>query len=131
MKIEYRDGLIFTSIKIFYKGNSNIVNNVVIDTGAAGSIISPDAVDDIGIYAELGDRIMEYYGVGGSSHNAFIKKINEVILGSQSINDIEIDFGMIDTRGEINGLIGLDILMKIEAVIDLKNLNIDVSKISE
>ena len=124
MKIEYRDGLIFTSMKICYKGNSKIVNNVVIDTGASGSIISPDAVDDIGIYAELGDRIMEYYGVGGSSHNAFIKKINEVILGSQSINDIEIDFGMIDTRGEINGLIGLDILMKIGAVIELKNMYI-------
>ena len=131
MKIEYRDGLIFTSIKISYKGNSKIVNNVVIDTGAAGSIISPDAVDDIGIYAELGDRIMEYYGVGGSSHNAFIKNINEIKLGSQSINDIEIDFGMIDTRGEINGLIGLDILMNVGAVIDLKNLNIDVSKTSE
>lgn len=69
---------------------------------------------------------MEYYGVGGSSHNAFRKKINEIILGSQSINDIEIDFGMIDTRGEINALIGLDILMKVGAVIDLKNLKLSM-----
>ncbi|AGK98577.1 retropepsin-like aspartic protease [Clostridium pasteurianum] len=127
MKIEYRDGLIYTSINISYKGNSKIIDNVVIDTGAAGSIISPDAVDDIGIYAELGDRIMEYYGVGGSSHIAFIKKINEIKLGSQGIKDIEIDFGIIDTTGEINGLIGLDILIKVGAIIDLKNLNIDIS----
>lgn len=127
MRIEYRDGLIFTSIKISYKGNSKIINNVVIDTGAAASIISPDAVDDIGVYAELGDRIIEYYGVGGSSHHAFIKKINEIELGSKSLNDIEIDFGLIDTNGEINGLIGLDILMEVGAVIDLKNLEIDVN----
>jgi len=40
-----------------YKGNSKIVNNLVIDTVAAGSVISPDAVDDIGIYAELSDRL--------------------------------------------------------------------------
>lgn len=57
------------------------INNVVIDTGAAASIISPD----------------------------------------------ETDFGLIDTNGEINGLIGLDILMEVGAVIDLKNLEIDVN----
>ena len=98
MKIAYRDGLIFTSIQISYKGNSKIVNNVVIDTGAAGSIISPDAVDDIGIYAELGDRIMEYYGAGESTHNAFIKTLDEIKLGTESNKNIEIDFGLIDTK---------------------------------
>lgn len=130
MRIEYRDGLIFTSIEILYEGNTKTIDNVVIDTGAAGSIISSDAVDDIGIYAELGDKIIEYYGVGGSSHIAYIKRINEIKLGSQSIKDIEIDFGMIDTTGDINGLIGLDILIKVGAIIDLKNFNIDISWIS-
>lgn len=126
MKLEYRDGLIFTSIKVSYKGKSKIINNIVIDTGAAGSIISPDAVDDIGIYAELGDKIMEYYGVGGSAHNAFIKVIDKIVLGSNSIEENEIDFGLIDNSGEINGLLGLDILMKIGVVIDLKNLELSV-----
>lgn len=126
MKIEYRDGLIFTSIKISYKDNSKIINNVIIDTGAAISIISSDVVDDIGLYAEPGDRIMEYFGACGITHNAFIKKINEIKLGSQSLKDMELGFGIIDTRREISGLIGLDVLMKAGAVIDLKNLNIDV-----
>lgn len=118
--------MLFTSIEISYKGKSKIIDNIVIDTGAAGTIISPDAVDDIGIYAELGDRIMEYYGVGGSTHNAFIKTIDEIKVGIQSSRDIEIDFGLIDTNGEINGLLGLDILMNLGAVIDLKNLNLHV-----
>lgn len=112
MRIEYRGGLIYTSVEISYNGNTKTIDNVVIDTGAAGSIISPDAVDDIGIYAELGDRIMEYYGVGGSSHIAYIKRINEIKLGSQVIKDIEID---------------LDILINVGAIIDLKNFNIDIS----
>jgi hypothetical protein len=122
MKLEYRDGLIFTSIEVSYKGKSKVINNVVLDTGAAGSIISPDAVDDIGIYAELADKIMEYYGVGGSAHNAFIKVMDTITIGCNSIQKIEIDFGLIDNSGEINGLLGLDILLKIGAVIDLKNL---------
>jgi predicted aspartyl protease len=126
MEIQYRDDLLFTSIEISYKGKSKIIDNIVIDTGAAGTIISPDAVDDIGIYAELGDRIMEYYGVGGSTHNAFIKTLDEIKLGTESSKNIEIDFGLIDTNGEINGLLGLDILMNLGVVIDLKNLNLHV-----
>lgn len=126
MEIQYRDDLLFTSIEISYKGKSKIIDNIVIDTGASGTIISPDAVDDIGIYAELGDRIMEYYGVGGSTHNAFIKTLDEIKLGTESSKNIEIDFGLIDTNGEINGLLGLDILMNLGVVIDLKNLNIHV-----
>ena len=42
MELEYRDGLLFTSIEIVYKGKSKVIDNVVVDTGVAGSIISPD-----------------------------------------------------------------------------------------
>lgn len=126
MNIEFRDGLLFTSIEVSYKGHCKIVDNIVIDTGAASSIISPDAVDDIGVYAELGDRVVEYYGVGGSVHNSFVKSINEIKIGSYSIGNIEMDFGMIDTNGEINGLLGLDLLIEAGAVIDLKKLTLRI-----
>lgn len=126
MKIEFRDGLLFTSLEIKYKGRSKVIDNIVIDTGAAGSIISPDAVDDIGIYAEMGDRLIEYYGIGGSTHNAFVKNIDEIRLEDKSLESISMDFGIIDTRGKINWLLGLDILLEIGAIIDLRNLIIKV-----
>ena len=69
---------------------------------------------------------MEYYGVGGSAHNAFIKVLDEIKLESHEIKNIEIDFCLIDNSGEINGLLGLDILMKIGALIDFKNLELRV-----
>jgi len=37
------------------------------------------------------------------------------------------DFGVIDPKGNINGLLGLDLLMKIGAIIDLKSLTITVN----
>jgi len=43
-------------------------------------------------------------------------------LGDKELSYLKIDFGIIDNYGEINGLIGLDILMKLEAIIDLKSL---------
>lgn len=126
MNIEYRDGLLFVDIELFYKGQYKAINNVVIDTGASSSIISPDCVDDIGIYADVNDRIMQYYGVGGSTHSAFIKQIDEIKIGSKSIKNIDIDFGLIDSTGEINGLIGLDVLINIGAIINLENLTIEI-----
>jgi predicted aspartyl protease len=126
MKLDYRDGLLFASIEIIYKGNSKIIKDVVIDTGAAGSIISPDCVDDINIFAEVNDRIMEYYGVGGSTHSAFVKKIDGIKIGSKCLNNIDIDFGLIDQNGEINGLIGLDILVNLGAIINLEKLTIEI-----
>lgn len=122
MNIEFRDGLLFTSIGVTYKGNSKMIDNVVIDTGAAETIISTDVVDDIGMYAELGDKIITFYGVGGSQHTSFAKVVDKIKLGDKELDNLKIDFGIIDNYGEINGLIGLDILMKLEIVIDLKNL---------
>lgn len=37
------------------------------------------------------------------------------------------DFGIIDSKGKINGLIGLDILIESGAIIDLKNFSLHLS----
>lgn len=124
MEIVYRDGLLYTSITIVYKGCSKTINNIVIDTGASDSIVSVDAVDDIGIYAEVGDKIISLSGVGGSLHNAFVKKIDCVKFGNLTVNNFEMDFGIIDNKGEINGLLGLDLLIKAGAIIDLKRFKL-------
>jgi len=48
--------------------------------------ISPDAVEDIGIFAELEDSVNSFYGVGGSLHNFFSKNIVKVKLGKGEIS---------------------------------------------
>jgi predicted aspartyl protease len=126
MEVEYKGGLLFTSIEISFKGNSKIIHNIVIDTGAAESIISPDVVEDIGIFAEQGDSINSFYAAGERLHNYFTKQVQEVLLGRIGLKDVYIDFGVIDPKGNINGLLGLDLLMKIGAVINLKRLSITI-----
>ena len=51
MNIRYDNGLLFIDIKISYLGKSKLIKNVVIDTGASHTIISPDIVSSIGISA--------------------------------------------------------------------------------
>ncbi len=124
MKIEFRNGLLFSSIRITFRGSTKVIENMVIDTGAAESIISPDAVEDIGIFAEPEDSVNSFYGVGGSLHNFFSKNVEEIKLGQLILDDTKLDFGVIDPKGDINGLLGLDLLVKIGAVINLKNLSL-------
>jgi predicted aspartyl protease len=126
INITFRDGLLFTSIEVFFRGKSIVIDNIVIDTGAAETILSPDVVEEISLYAELDDFVHSFYGVGGSMHNFFSKQVDEIYLGTVSLKHVKLDFGVIDPHGHINGLLGLDILMELNAVIDLKNLLLDI-----
>ncbi|MCO1602409.1 aspartyl protease family protein [Desulfosporosinus nitroreducens] len=101
--------------KYLFVGNTKVIENIVIDTGAAETIISPDAVEDIGIFAELEDSVNSFYGVGGSLHNFFSKNVVKVKLGEASLEEVKMDFGVIDPQGNINGLLGLDLLMELGA----------------
>jgi hypothetical protein len=42
------------------------------------------------------------------------------------LQQIKLDFGMIDPKGKINGLLGLDLLIQMNAIIDLKRLSMNV-----
>jgi hypothetical protein len=120
MQIEYRDGLLFTLIEIVYRGRSKLIDNMVIDTGAAKTLISQNAVEDIDLRVEMGDHIVTYYGIGGKEH-AFTKKLDSIKLGSFQLREYEIDFSGMDYEG-INGLLGLDILLDAGLVLDLDKL---------
>ncbi len=124
MNIQYKNGLLYTSVEIFYKGRKKIIDDTVIDTGASVSMFSPDIVYDLEIYPEEDDEISTFVGIGGSEHHSFSKKIDSFKFNKFIIKDIQIDFGTIDSGCQINGLLGLDILIAIGAVIDLKEFKI-------
>lgn len=117
ISLEYKDGLLFISLEIEFKGAGKIVDNMVIDTCAAETILSPDTVEDIGLFAESSDYVHSFYGVGGSLHNFFRKSVDSVVFGTAHLEAIKLDFGLIDPQGNINELIGLDILVKLKAIV--------------
>jgi len=127
MEVRYEGGLLFTTINLTFREKSKEIDNIVVDTGAAESIISPDVVEDLGIFAEQDDSINSFYAAGGSLHNYFTKRVQEITLGGVGLKEVTMDFGVIDPKGNINGLLGLDLLIKIGAIIDLKNLTITVN----
>jgi predicted aspartyl protease len=122
MHIEYRDGLLFTTITIHFNGYTKIINNIVIDTGASHTLLSQDEVDDIGIKVTLEDDIITSYGIGGKEH-AFTKTVQAVGVGDFILRDIQLDFTSFKYHN-VNGLLGLDILLNGRFNIDLNNLKL-------
>lgn len=127
MKTYICAGHMCTDIEITFNGKSKVLEHIVIDTGAVQSIINSDFVCDIGVQAEYVDEFMKTYGIGGEMM-FFCRKVEKLILGDIEFDDVELDFGDIDSYGEIQGLIGLDLLQKIRAVIDVEIPEITLKK---
>jgi predicted aspartyl protease len=109
MQIDLVNHLLQTSMTLTYKGQSLTIDKLVIDTGAAHSLISSDMASEIGIRFENGDKLVRSFGIGGDEYS-FRKQVDHVQLGDFLIKDIHIDFGVFHEEiNYINGLIGLDI----------------------
>ena len=93
MDIDLIDDLLQTSMTITYKGISLTIDHLVIDTGAAHSLLSSDTVSQMGIKFQNGDKLVRSFGIGGDEYS-FRKRVDQIQLGSLILNDVNIDFGV-------------------------------------
>lgn len=121
MKIDLVNGLLQTSITLIYKGQTLTVDKVVIDTGASHTLLSADIVSEIGVFFKTGDEIVSAFGVGGEE-SCFRKTFDNVQLGSFQIENFKLDIGTLHEKIAVNGLLGLDLLMKANIILDLSKL---------
>lgn len=122
MDLKFVDGLLQTSLSLSFKGRSMTLDKLVVDTGASHTLLSADAVTDIGVYFEYGDKIVSAFGIGGED-SCFRKKFSTVQLGEFQIDNFNLDVGLLHEKLDINGLIGLDLLMQAHVILDLSDLH--------
>lgn len=128
VRIELINQLLQTSMFISYQGRSIVLDHLVIDTGAAHSLLSSDVVSQIGVFFQDGDKLVRSFGIGGDEYS-FRKRIDEIKLGSLTLYDLDMDFGVFHEKIDyINGLIGLDILKRGEMIIDLQQMEMYPAK---
>ncbi len=120
--LQFKDGLLYTSIILKHGDKSVLVDDVIIDTGAFHTIIATDYLEKMDVAFSEDDELVKASGYGGTVCYSVRKMIDYIECGELNVKNIKLDFGEIDPNERVNGLIGLDFLIKSGVVIDLVDL---------
>ncbi len=123
MRLTLRDDLIVVPVTVAYQGREVEVPNMVVDTGSATTMLSTDVVAQIGIVPELHDVLHVVRGVGGTEV-VFSRRVDRLQVGPRAVEQFEIEVGGIDKAFDINGILGLDFLLRAGAIINLGTLQL-------
>ncbi len=123
MNIRVRDGLPYVPATLMYRGRQLELENVLLDTGSAGTIFSTDKLLAIGLQYDADDMVRRIRGVGGAEF-VFSKLVDRLSLGELQVNDFRIEVGGMDYGFDIDGIFGMDFLVQVGAVIDLSRLEV-------
>lgn len=127
VNLDLKYGLPFCTVNLTYSGKSMLIDNVLLDTGSGGTVFKMDLVEEIGITIENDDIIETISGVGGSEF-VYKKSVDSITLGDLKLDNFRIEVGVMDYGFEINGILGIDFLKKVGAVIDLDEMQVTKGK---
>ncbi|WP_241078431.1 retropepsin-like aspartic protease [Natranaerofaba carboxydovora] len=102
------------------------MSNVLVDTGAASTLLSADVAMNLGLGPNPEDKIYTISGVGGNEF-VYEKKIEEIKLCNLILTEFLVQIGAMDYGLEIDGILGMDYLIQSKSVIDTYNLYISSS----
>lgn len=126
MKLRLDDRLPYVTATLRFAGRRLNLDQVLLDTGSAGSVFAADAVYALGIEPEGADVIRRICGVGGSEF-VYSKRVEQLSLAEMKVGNFEIQVGAMRYGFPLQGIIGMDFLLATRAVIDLGSLEIRTS----
>lgn len=127
MQLTLKDELPFVCVTVSYQGAEIEVTDVLVDTGSATTILAADQVARIGIVPERLDVLYTIRGVGGIE-TVFTRRVEHLKIGRREVAGFEIEVGGMDYGFEIQGILGMDFLLKAGAIINLHDLSLGFSK---
>jgi hypothetical protein len=126
MKIRLEHGLAYVEAVLTFRGRSLVIRDTILDTGSASSMFSADRLLEIGVVPEADDALHRIRGVGGTEF-AFTKRLDFLAVGDMKVADMGIEVGAMDYGFPVDGILGLDYLLRIGALVDLRDLQLRLS----
>lgn len=123
IKLRLLHELPIVGIDVVFKGVKLHLENVLLDTGSAGTIFDADVVADIGVRPEDTDQTAILHGIGGTEI-VFTKWFDSVTLGDSSVSPCKIQIGAMDYGIEIQGIVGFDFIRAANLVIDTAEMRV-------
>lgn len=125
-EVRLRGGLPFVTAELTFRGSPLRLDHVLIDTGSGGSVFSADRLFDINVRFERDDPIHRIRGVGGTEF-VFGKRVDLLALGELVIENFEVEVGLMEYGFELDGILGMNFLLAVGAVLDLSALKITLA----
>ncbi len=127
MRLTSRHDLVFVTATLTYRGATVAIPDVLVDTGAASTVIDADHAANAGIFLEPTDRLRRLRGVGGHEH-VFVRNVDRFAIGGHGLEMFELEFGELDYEFQFGGgILGMDFLRAARAVLDLGALTIELT----
>lgn len=113
----------FTSVKLTHQGQSLVLDRVLVDTGSSATVFNTDRVMEIGVMLQPNDPIRFMLGIGG--REAVIEKtVDKIQVGKLNQSNFAIQVGAVSYGRTMDGILGLDFLLAVDATLDFKSLEI-------
>lgn len=127
MQIALLYGLPFVRVILRNKGRSSVLDNVLIDTGSASTLFPITIAMNLGINFALGDERHRVSGVGGAEW-VYPKRVDAIRIGDAIngplLRDFEVEVGAMEYGFPLDGIIGMDLLRRIGATLDLDSMTL-------
>lgn len=123
MRIRLQGGLLYAPVHLTFQGRDLALDDVILDTGSAGSIFSADALLAVDLAPEPHDRLRRIRGVGGVEF-VFTKTLDQLGTGPLEARRFEVEVGALDYGFPVEGILGVDFLLQVGAVIDLAKMKL-------
>jgi hypothetical protein len=124
MRLSLKDDLPFISINLSFAGQTAKIEDILVDTGSASTILAADAVSVIQLTPQPTDELRIIRGVGGTEI-VFSRVVDFVAVSDMIVPSFEIEVGGMDYGFPVNGILGMDFLNKTGAIINLRDLQIE------
>lgn len=121
VNINIKNGLPFIELELIHRGKIIGLENVLLDTGSAATIISADVAIDLGLGPSPEDELFRIRGVGGSEY-VYEKSIEGVRLETSVVSNLKVDIGAMSYSFDINAILGMDFLMLAGLIIDINKM---------
>ena len=127
MQLLLKDDLPFVTVTVEYKGKAVDIPNVLVDTGSASTILAADSLIEVGIEPAADDILHTIRGVGGIEV-VYLRKVDSLKVGGVGAAGFEIEVGGMDYGFEISGILGMDFLRSVGAIINLSEMRLEFGK---
>lgn len=121
IKLRFQKYLLFCSLDLKINNQNLHLENVLIDTGSATTLINADY-----ILLDGNEKIKNAQGIGGYE-KILVKNFETLKLNDIALNNICLSIGDMDYGIDIDLLIGLDILKILNANINVKNMTLELN----